>query len=193
MTWIQLQTGSGAADAFIETAAAFGQKYWWVAVLIALAWYLRWYAYAYRRDMTGASYLGLVGAFKHAAIQIKNAGKALVLVAVGAVLGLAFIFDLIPTFLVVLGSLDPLGTAVTALMVFVGLEAFDASFVTLGNAFLVFLGTLAVLFLMHRLGDLSKRQAAEERERSFVGRIGASLRDDSAGGDDDEFAFSWED
>lgn len=184
---IGLQTGTSAWQQAIDVASALGQNYWWVAVLAALAWYLRWYGYAMKNNMDGAAYWGLYGAAKNIAITLQNAGKYLILLAAGILLGLGFVFDISSTLLVGLGGLDPMVWAITALGGFFGLEAADVSFVTATNAFLVFIGTFALVLLLRwlkRFGSQKARRQArmeemdDDADSTLLGGFGRGLMQD---------------
>lgn len=150
----------------IDTATALASDYWWVAAIVVLAWYLRWYGYAKREDMSPAPFVGVYGLFREMLVASKKTAIVVGALVLAFVSLLGFVFDVSSMIVVGLPALDPVTWATVVTGALTAGNAFEwAISANPGNLLLVFAVTFGGLYGLQRVGEMSRsRNEARETE-----------------------------
>lgn len=141
--------------------AAFLGKYWWVGVVVIAVWYLRWYGKAWRSDDGGAPVLAAQAFLKDVYLTVRRGASLIGITVIALIIGLAWVFNIIPVLFAGLGAGDPIVWATTAAAGIAGSAALDLSWGTPMNTFWAFLITLGVILGLETLGNLAQGTAQE--------------------------------
>lgn len=144
----------GTAIRLVEQVAT---KYWWVAVLVFIAWFLRWYGMATDEPISSAEPRGPQRVFTAATMMLldvvrtvrkigwKAAGALLTVIAT-----LGWIFQVGPMFIYGIPAVDPVVWATTAATAVAMAAGIDDPIATPQNVLITFIVVLAGAFVLRK-------------------------------------------
>lgn len=148
----------------IDAGYALIARYWWVFVLIGLAWYLRWYGKAMRNDVDAAPLVGVGSMLEHAYYLARSAVPAIVLLGAVAIAGVAWMFNIGTGLIVGLGVGDPTTYAVVIAGTLAMLDPFGVPGTTLETVVFAFIATFLVMMLLSKAKGPLMRWGREMEE-----------------------------
>jgi hypothetical protein len=180
-----LQTEPSVLPELIGAGYALITRYWWVFVLIGLAWYLRWYGKAMRNDVDAAPLVGVGSALEHAAYTARSAVPAIIIIGSVIVAGIAWMFNIGTGILVGLSIADPTTYAVVISGALAVLDPFGVPHTTLRNVAIAFVGTFLVMVLLRRISGFMADYGGDVVSAAGGGSDSSDASDSSSDSDDD--------
>lgn len=138
-----------------------GSRYWWAFCVLVLAWYMRWYALARfggenNADAGWATGAALWGMLKHAFTIGRRTAVILGIIGAFVIAGLGWIFNILPTIAIGIGTGDPTTIATVVSMLVALMDPFQHPAGTPRNTLIAFIVTFASIFILKHLRDMQE-------------------------------------